>query len=214
MLPAIEPWLYWSLFPVHRLFISLYFSQVVIHGGRYLPTQGPLIMAAKHFSRWDPMLIGLLSTTPMWFLTNANQFEGIQGWFITRLGSFPVDVDQPKLSSLRTVVTLLQQGEKLVIFPEGGIVTDQPLRSLKPGLARLVLQAEKARQQAIPIVPIAIHYQPADRIRARIDLNICPPLLSRDYRQATDKQTALALTEALEHSLLTGLAALIPSSSS
>jgi 1-acyl-sn-glycerol-3-phosphate acyltransferase len=141
-------------------------------------------------------------------LTNANQFDGVQGWFISRLGSIPVDIDQPQLSSLRMVVTLLQQGEKLVIFPEGGIVKNQPLRSLKPGLARLVLQAEKGRSQPIPIVPVAIHYQPADRIRARVDLNICPPLVSHDYRQATDKQTAFALTEALERSLLTGLAAL------
>ncbi|MCS6813736.1 MAG: 1-acyl-sn-glycerol-3-phosphate acyltransferase [Cyanobacteria bacterium] len=203
----INPWLYCFLLPVHRLFLSLYFSQIVIHNYHHLPTQGPLILAVKHYSRWDPVIVPLLSTTPYYFLTNANQFEGVQGWFISRLGAFPVDVDQPKPSSLRTVVTLLQQGKKLVIFPEGGIVTNQPLRSLKPGLARLVLQAEKDGQ-SIPIVPVALRYRPVDRVRARVDLNLCPPIVSCHYRQATDKQTAIAMTTALERSLLTGLAAL------
>jgi 1-acyl-sn-glycerol-3-phosphate acyltransferase len=204
--PTIAPWLYWSLLPVHRLFLSMYFSQIVIHTHHNLPTQGPVVLAVKHFSRWDPVIIGLLSTMPLYFLTNANQFSGIQGWFLDRLGAFPVDVDQPKLASLRTVVTLLQQGKKLVVFPEGGIVKDQPLRPLKPGLARLVLQAEKAVQSAIPIVPIAIRYRPTDRVRARIDLTVCSPLHSPNYTQATDKQTALALTEALERSLRASLA--------
>uniref|UniRef100_A0ACD5GP18 Lysophospholipid acyltransferase family protein n=1 Tax=Desertifilum tharense IPPAS B-1220 TaxID=1781255 RepID=A0ACD5GP18_9CYAN len=84
-----------------------------------LPDTGPVVLAPKHYSRWDPLAIALLSIEPLYFMTNANQFSGVQGWFIQRLGAFPVELNRPSLSSLRCAVELLQQGKKLVLFPEG-----------------------------------------------------------------------------------------------
>jgi 1-acyl-sn-glycerol-3-phosphate acyltransferase len=203
---SVVPWLYWMLLPIHRLFLSLYFRQISIEGTEHLPVNGPAILAPKHLSRWDPVVLGLLSVEPLWFMANANQFQGVQGWFIQRLGAFPIDLARPKLSSFRTAIALLQAGKKLVLFPEGGIVPEQPLRSLKPGLARMVLQAEATSDiGAIPIVPIAIRYRPRDERRAAITIRICPPLYSTHFRQANEKQTAVILTQALEEALLIGL---------
>lgn len=195
------------MFPFHRIFLSLYFSQIIIKGSDHLPEFGPVVLAPKHFSRWDPLVLALLSTEPLWFMTNANQFEGIQGWFLERLGAFPVELNHPTVSSLRCAIELLQAGKKLVLFPEGGIVRDQPLRPLKTGLVRLVLQAEGMSSEAltVPIVPIAIHYEPGAYLRSKVLINIGSPLYTQDYRQETDKQTALALTKALQASLLQGL---------
>ncbi|MDX2230800.1 MAG: lysophospholipid acyltransferase family protein [Leptolyngbyaceae cyanobacterium bins.349] len=206
---SVNAWLYWSLLPIHRLFVSIYFRQIVIQGIEHLPVNGPLVLAPKHFSRWDPVVLGLLSVEPLWFMTNANQFAGIQGWLIRRLGAFPVDLARPQLSSFRTAIALLQAGKKLVLFPEGGIVRDQPVRTLKTGLARLVLQAEATLEgEAIPVVPIAIRYQPRDQRWAAITIHICPPLYARDYQQLNDKRTAEALTQALQESMLAGLKAI------
>ncbi len=203
---SVTPWLYWSIFPVHRVFLKLYFGQIVTQGLEYLPESGAVVLAPKHFSRWDPVVLASLRTEPLRFMTNANQFEGFQGWLIKRLGAFPVDLEHPKVSSLRYVIELLQAGKKLVMFPEGGIVRDQPLRSLKTGLARLVLQAETMTPDwAIPIVPIALRYEPAADPRARIFIHISPPLYAQEYRQQNDKQTAVALTQALEAALIKGL---------
>ncbi len=203
---SVTPWLYWSIFPVHRVFLKLYFGQIVTQGLEYLPESGSVVLAPKHFSRWDPVVLASLSTEPLRFMTNANQFEGFQGWLIKRLGAFPVDLEHPKVSSLRYVIELLQAGKKLVMFPEGGIVRDQPLRSLKTGLARLVLQAEAMTPDwSIPIVPIALRYEPGADPRARIFIHISPPLYAQEYRQQNDKQTAVALTQALEAALLKGL---------
>ena len=204
---SVMPWLYWTLFPVHRIFLSLYFGQIIFQGYENLPESGPIVLAPKHFSRWDPLVISLLSTEPLRFMTNANQFEGFQGWFIERLGAFPVDLNHPTVSTMRCAIELLQAGKKLVMFPEGGIVRDQPLRPLKTGLARLVLQAEAKIPEAvaIPIVPIAIRYDPGAYLCANILINISSPLYSHDYRQENDKQTAIALTQALQNALLRGL---------
>lgn len=203
---SIAPWLYWLLLPFHRLLLSLYFSQVLIQGFEHLPITGPAVFAPKHYSRWDPVVLAVLSLEPLWYMTNANQFGGVQGWFIRRLGAFPVDLARPKVSSFRSAIALLQTGKKLMLFPEGGIVRDQPLRPLKPGFARLVLQAESAlKNQAIPVVPIAIHYQPNAVWRAKVTIRILPPLYSNNYWQEDEKQTAIALTQAIQEALLTGL---------
>lgn len=203
----LSSWLYWSLFPIHRIFLSLYFGKIVIQGEEHLPEFGPVVIAPKHYSRWDPLLISLLSREPLFFMTNANQFEGVQGWFIERLGAFPVDLNYPTVSSMRKAIELLQEEKKLVLFPEGGIVRDRLLRSLKPGLARLILQAEAKLPQpaSIPIVPITLKYQPTANFLADVFINIQPPIYSRDHRQENDKQTAIVLTEALETALIEGL---------
>lgn len=169
-----------------------------------------MVLAVKHYSRWDPLIVLLLTKKRLWFMTNANQFVGLQGWFIERLGAFPVEIARPQLSSLRHAVALLQAGERLVIFPEGGIVRNQPLRPLKPGLARLVLQAEAAGGLEIPIVPIALRYEPGAQFGAEVIVQINPPLYSRDHRMADEKATAQALTLSLEESLISGLRAAYP----
>ncbi|HEY9896858.1 MAG TPA: lysophospholipid acyltransferase family protein [Candidatus Sericytochromatia bacterium] len=115
---SVSPWRYWPLLPIHRLFLSLYFGSIVIHGSRQLPTQGPVVIASKHYSRWDPFVLTLLNTEPLWFMTNSNHFSGVQGWFSWRLGAFPVDVNHPKIASFRYAIALLQARKKLMLFPE------------------------------------------------------------------------------------------------
>jgi 1-acyl-sn-glycerol-3-phosphate acyltransferase len=202
---TVKPWLYWSLFPIHRTFLRLYFSSIEIQGQENLPQQGPCILASKHFSRWDPLVLSLLSQEPLRFMTNANQFTGIQGWTIERLGAFPVNLARPSVSSLRCAIELLQAKHKLVIFPEGGIVRDQPLREFKPGLARLVLQAEASGDIRVPILPIALSYSPTASAGAKVSIRINSPLHISDYRQENDKQTAQVFTQTLYAKILEAL---------
>lgn len=206
----IAGWLYWFLFPWHRLFMVLYFGTITIKGRENLPQQGPAVLAVKHFSRWDPFFVYLLSRIPMRFMTNVNQFGGIQGWFIKRLGSYPVDIARPKLLSLRHSIELLHQGHKLVIFPEGGIVRDQPLRSLKPGLARLVQQAESTAPVplSIPIVPVGLRYDPDAQRGAKVWITIGKPLSTAQVAASDRKQAAEQLTTLLQAALLDCLASL------
>ena len=206
---TVKPWLYWTLFPVHRTLLRLYFSEIDIQGLENLPQNGPFVLAAKHFSRWDPLVLSLLSNEPLRFMTNANQFTGLQGWLIERLGAFPVTLSRPTISSLRGAINLIHSGHKLVIFPEGGIVRDKPLRTFKPGLARLVLQAEATALGTleVPIVPIALRYDPSSSFRAKISVHIGLPIRSYQHRQDNDKQTAQAITEALHAAIIQTLKA-------
>jgi 1-acyl-sn-glycerol-3-phosphate acyltransferase len=199
---TVKPWLYWSLFSVHRTFLKVYFSSIEIQGQENLPKQGPFILASKHFSRWDPLVLSLLSTEPLRFMTNANQFAGVQGWTIERLGAFPVNLARPSVSSFRCAIDLLREKRKLVIFPEGGIVRDQPLREFKTGLARMVIQAEASGEMEVPILPIALSYSPNPSAGARVSIRINAPLYINNYRQENNKQTAQLLTQAIYSRIL------------
>jgi 1-acyl-sn-glycerol-3-phosphate acyltransferase len=182
--------------------LNIFFKKIIFQGLQHLPPQGPYVLAVKHFSRWDPLIVDLICQEPQRYMTNANQFSGIQGWLIQRLGAFAVDLSRPQLSSLRHTIQLLREGNRLVIFPEGGIVRDQILRPLKPGLARLVLQAENAlKRQAIPVIPVAIGYEPAPQWGATVRVDIGAPIARPAMAGVSEKEKAEQLTDILERTL-------------
>jgi 1-acyl-sn-glycerol-3-phosphate acyltransferase len=185
----------------NRLFLRrFFFGPIQVQGQEHYPLQGPAVLAIKHYSRWDPLVIALLNPKAVRFMTNANQFEGIQGWLLPRLGAFAIDLARPQKSSIKHMIDLLHQGEVVGIFPEGGIVRDQPLRSLKPGLTRLILQAENSAKESleIPIIPIALRYLPEAQRGATIYVDISPPFSSRRFEAESDKQRAILMTQHLE----------------
>lgn len=201
------PSLHWLLWPLYRLFLRGFF-RLQVWGMEKLPATGPLVLAPKHYSRWDPLLIGVLSRTPCWFMTTADEFGGFQGWLIRWFGAFPVDVEHPKPSSFRYALELLQAGQKLVLFPEGGIVRDRPLKPLKSGIGRLVLQAEKTSADIpkIPIFPVALHYQPDAVWRAKIVVAVGDPIYAPDPATGDEKRLAQTLVSELETALRVELA--------
>jgi 1-acyl-sn-glycerol-3-phosphate acyltransferase len=212
----VSPWLYPLVSTGNRLFLQrFFFRDVVITGRSHLPSLGPVVWAVKHYSRWDPLVIGILGDHTTRYMTNANQFEGIQGWFIRRLGAFPVNLARPQKSSLQHTIELLHQGQTIIMFPEGGIVRDQLLRPLKSGLARLILQAEStaAIPLVIPIVPIAIHYVPEAQRGATVYMDIAPSFTSKAFTAGSEKQRAALMTTHLETVLRERLQALRDASS-
>lgn len=193
--------------------LPLYFKTIEVVGQEHLPTDGPVILAPIHRSRWDALLVPyaagrLVTGRDMRFMVTADEMKGIQGWFIHRLGGFPVNPRQPAIASLRFGVEILQNQEMMVIFPEGGIFRDRHVHSLKPGLARLAIQAEASQPGlGVKIVPIYMSYsdpQQAWWSEVRIDIGL--PLCAASYQNGSTKERAQQLTADLH----TALAALQP----
>ncbi|MBE9032270.1 1-acyl-sn-glycerol-3-phosphate acyltransferase [filamentous cyanobacterium LEGE 11480] len=197
----INPWLYGFLFPVHRLLMRTYFRAIDVQGLENIPENGPMVFACKHFSRWDPLVVGFAVQQPIYFMTDIHQFQGFQGWVIENLGGFPVDRQKPDKTSLKTTLQVLRDGKRLVIFPEGGIEREQIVRPLKPGLARMVLQAQTTTQQAIPIVPVVLKYTPDAVAGAAVSVRIDQPIYANQYGEASSKAIAKQLTQAIESRL-------------
>nr|WP_238393113.1 1-acyl-sn-glycerol-3-phosphate acyltransferase [Myxacorys almedinensis] len=199
-----SPWLAALAYPIARyVLLPLYFQQIEVSGRENFPQTGPVILAPTHRSRWDafmvPYAVGQDVTGRMLrFMVTADEVKGLQGWFIQRLGGFAIDTRHPAIATLRHSVELLQQGEALVIFPEGNVFRE--CRPLKPGLARLALQAEASQPDlGIQIVPITIQYsKPLVPWRCAVKIRVHPPMAVTEYGLDNSKQKAKRLTRDLE----------------
>jgi len=185
--------------------LPFYFNHVEVTGQEYLPTNGPVILAPTHRSRWDAILVPYaagrwVTGRDLRFMVSANEIKGVQGWFIDRMGGFGVNPDHPTIATLRYGVEVLQRGETLVIFPEGGIFKDGQVHALKPGMARLALQAELSKPGlGIKIVPITMRYNPlTPHWRSDVKVAIGSPLAVSDYATGAIKPCASRLTTDLE----------------
>ena len=192
-----------------RIVIPLHFDRIEISGQENLPRTGPVILAPTHRSRWDSLIVPYVTGRrvtgrDLRFMVTADEMQGFQGWLIRRLGGFPVNVRRPAISSLRHGVELLQQGEMMVIYPEGGIFRDGNLHTLKPGLARLALQAELSQPASGgKIVPINLSYShPYPCWGCKVSVNIGAPLSVEDYVAGSVKDSARWLTADLKAALL------------
>lgn len=201
----LSPWLAPIMYAIGKwLVLPIYFSDIEILGEENIPTKGPTVLAPTHQSRWDPLLVGLLGQRAgryLRFMVTADECVGIQGWFIRRLGGFPVHVRKPSVKSLRHGVQLLQENEMLVIYPEGNIFRGR-INPLKPGLARISLRAERSRPHLnVQIVPITLKYSDlCPKWRSRVTIRIGEPIAVASYKGAGKAQSK-RLTDDLQNSL-------------
>jgi|GEM_PF-167142 len=207
----ISNWLIRLLYPLGQyIVLPTYFGTISVTGQENLPKDGPVILAPTHRSRWDglfvPYAAGYYATgRDFRFMITSDECKGLQGWFVRRLGGFAVNLKRPSVTTLRHAVDLLQQGEMVLIFPEGGIYRDQGVHQLKPGLARIALNAESNQPGlGVKIVPIGINYsQPYPNWGTDVSIHIGSPLSAADYITGEVKKDAKLLTADLKGALQT-----------
>ncbi|WP_346292341.1 lysophospholipid acyltransferase family protein [Sphaerothrix gracilis] len=205
----LSPWLTpLAYFLGNRILMPFYFGQIKVTGQENLPETGPVILAPTHRARWDALLIAYatgrsVTGRDLRFMVTADEVKGLQGWFIRRLGGFPINVFRPSITTIRHGVDLLRSGEMMVIFPEGGIFRDEQVHNLKPGLARIALQSESlAEGLGVQIVPVSLHYEhPYPRWGSDVEIRIGKPVAVDAYVEGTPKVQARRLTDKLSESL-------------
>ncbi len=200
---GISPWLSpLAMVATQDLALPAFFNGVTVQGREHLSREGAVLLAPTHRARWDALLLPhaagrRITGRDCRFMVTLDEMQGLQGWFLHRLGCFPVDQGRPTLSSLRLAVELLSRGEQLVVFPEGRIHRqDEPLR-LHQGLARL---AQLARGQGVnvQVLPIGIAYgQPVPRPGDRAAVQIAAPLQVEGEGREAGRHFTAALSEAM-----------------
>lgn len=190
-----------------HVILPVFFSKIEVVGQENIPRSGPVVLAPTHQARWDSLLVGLIGKRAgryLRFMVTADECLGIQGWFIRRLGGFPVHVRRPSVKSLRHGVQLLQEKEMMVIYPEGDIYRDR-INPLKPGLARIALRAERSRPNLdVKIVPISMEYSDqTPKWRGTVTVRVGEPMSVSDYKAGAVKEKSKELTANLQAELHT-----------
>ena len=139
-----------------------FFRKRIVLGKQNLPLNGALVLAPTHRSRWDGLMLTMaagrrVTKRDCRFMVTRSEMKGMQGWFLNRLGCFPIDQTRPSLLSLRYSVDLLLAEQQLVVFPEGRISRSTKPRKLEQGLARIVQLAHRKGIE-INVLPIGLGY--------------------------------------------------------
>lgn len=205
----VAPWLSKVAYAVGaKIVLPFFFNKFTVSGTENIPQKGAVIVAPNHRSRWDaivvPYAVGRLSSgRDPHFMVSANEMKGIQGWFVSRLGGFPVNVERPGTDSLIYSFDLLSQGEMVVIFPEGGIFRTDEVQPLKRGVAKIALDVEEVKPEVeIKILPVRIRYdQLFPKRGCSVEIIIGESLNIRDYAFKANKENSIKVTQDLESSL-------------
>lgn len=192
---------------VPRFILPFQFAKVQITGQENLPRRGAVLLTPTHRSRWDALIVPYatgrwVTGRDLFFMVSANEMEGFQGWWVKRLGGFPVNTKKPGRSSIQRGVELLRRQLMMVVFPEGDIFRDGAVHPLKAGPAHMALQAAQAEKMDVNLVPIVIHYSdPEVKRGCTVTVKIGKPLNTQDYDRTRTKQATQALTADLEAAL-------------
>jgi 1-acyl-sn-glycerol-3-phosphate acyltransferase len=205
----ISPWLARILYPLGTyIVIPKFFGQIEITGQENIPAKNPVIIAPTHRSRWDALIIPyamgrMVSGRDLRFMVSANEVKGLQGWFIRRMGGFPVNAERPGASSVRHSVELLEDEAMLVIFPEGNIFRDRNVHPLKRGVAKIALDvASEKPETKVNILPVSLQYSDAyPSWGAKVKVDIGQPIDVAEYLEASLRRSSQKLTQALESRL-------------
>ncbi len=208
--PHLSPWLTGAAYYLGKyLVFPLYFGKITITGQEQIPAAGSLLVTPTHRSRWDAVLVPhsvgwRVSGRHLYFMVAAEEVRGFQGWWIRRLGGFPVQREKPGREALTQALTLLSRGDSLVMFPEGKISREGTLLPLKPGPVHLALQAVQHNPELIlHILPVYLKYShPYQPWRTQVVIRIGAPLRVLPPTDQSLRQATLALTVALRESLL------------
>lgn len=125
------------------------------HDLENIPEEGAAVLACNHVSFVDPIVIGAVSPRPMRFVMYHKIYNlPVIHHFFKQAGAIPIAPakEDPELleRAYDEIAKALENGELVVIFPEGGLTPDGELQELKPGITRIL------ERTPVPVIPMAI----------------------------------------------------------
>lgn len=148
---ARHPGSRWAYRAARRtVLVTLYpYLRVQRQGAEHLDAEGPLIVAPVHRSNLDAPLVSVAGRRPMRFLAKQSLFDN--RWFgglVAALGAFPVRRGGADREALRVAAEILDAGQKLLVFPEGGRDSGPKVRGVFDGVSWL---AAKTGASVVPV---------------------------------------------------------------
>jgi 1-acyl-sn-glycerol-3-phosphate acyltransferase len=185
-----SPFIYHVTRKIAQLVFAILYK-IDIRIGGVLPDRGPVIILPKHQYWTDIPIVSLVFNPVLHFVAKRELFKyPLIRNYLVLLGGIPVDRKQTirTLDSFKYLLSLLEAGEKIVIFPEGTYFREG-VGSGKSRLLQMILRYQKESKQQIPFVPVGIRYGDRRGWRRQVEVCIGGPLF------AEKESDAISLTD-------------------
>jgi len=161
LLNAVVAFYIFMLVPEYLLrFVAFLLTRCVyrfrVHHEEHIPLQGAAVLACNHVSYVDAVLLMAASPRPIRFLMDHRIFATpVLGPLFRLAKAIPIAPQREDPAAYERAFDearrVLDEGELLGIFPEGGITRDGSLGEFKGGLMKIL------QTHPVPVVPLALH---------------------------------------------------------
>ncbi len=187
-------------------FAWCYFKVLYRHKvyGRENFYEGAAIIAANHSSFYDPPILAISWPEEVHFLAREGLFKNpLFGGFIRKLNAHPVSGDASDIGVFKLVCSLLAQGKKIILFPEGKRGDNEDLDALKQGIAMLVSRSKSAVVPAYIFGTFSIwsRFRKLPKFWGKTVCVYGSPILWSEFAHLEKKEAQKALTEKLAKSI-------------
>lgn len=118
-------------------------ERIIEHGG--------VLICCNHVSYLDPPLAGIAWKGPVHYLARKTLLSNpVSRWLFPRLHVVPIDQERAGFAGLKTIIKALQEGNRVLIFPEGSRSPSGQLQAAEPGTGLVVAKAK------VPVIPMRL----------------------------------------------------------
>jgi 1-acyl-sn-glycerol-3-phosphate acyltransferase len=168
---------------IYRLFrwftgiaLHWFYSDIEVTGLDRVPRKGPVLLAASHHNALvDCLIAGWVIPRRLTITAKATLMDNaFLAWLLSAVGVIPLRrasderarlvKGMPETSrnqeAFKSLLAALDQGQMVLIFPEGKSHSEPALAPLKTGIARIALEARDVRHLAgLQIIPLGLSFE-------------------------------------------------------
>lgn len=127
------------------------FTRMQVLGAHHVPATGAFVLAPVHRSYIDTPISAAVTRRRLRFMGKDSLWKyRSSAWLLSALGGFPVSRGTADREALKRCLAVLEQGEPVVMFPEGERKSGPVIQPLFSGA---VYTAAKA---GVPVIPVGI----------------------------------------------------------
>jgi 1-acyl-sn-glycerol-3-phosphate acyltransferase len=163
--------------------IRFYYREIKVRNKEFLKHDGPIIIIANHpNTMMDAWIIAQSISQPIYFMAKGTFFNTpLKRRILNSLGMIPINrpIDNKTAgvdnnASFEACYKVLEEGNTLVVFPEGNSMMERQLRELKSGTARIALEVEhrNAGKLNLKVIPIGLFYSQGEKFRSSVMLTV------------------------------------------